>query len=200
MFNGEKLNKVISMGHPNGLNYSYNLEQGAILQVWRGNFMDVTDMWHHRGHAQLAKPLGNTVSMSNSPSIAVLSDFNALWPDSITSGIIHEGYTLDKNGIPRFTYKIGDFTVGDKIVPLRDETGFERTLTVNGKLGSNLYCRVISATLIEQISKEMFRVNGSYYVIIDKKFQPKLRETKNSKELLVDIDEVSPVISYSIIY
>ncbi|SIS54636.1 protein of unknown function [Zobellia uliginosa] len=200
MFKGEKLNKVISLGHPSGLSYAYNLEKGALLKVWRGNFMDVTDMWHHRGQAQLAKPLGNTISLSNSPAIALLSDFHEPWPDSIAPSMVHQGYALDKNGVPKFTFNICGVNLTDYIVPLDDGMGFERTLTLNGEIDTNLYSRIISAESIVQISKEVYRVDGNYYVMIDKKFQSKKRETKTGQELLVNIGKVSSEITYSIIY
>jgi hypothetical protein len=48
-FNNKKRTHVISVGSPQQVNYSYDLKQGALLQVWNGPFVDATEMWEQRG-------------------------------------------------------------------------------------------------------------------------------------------------------
>ena len=118
MFGDKKLDYVISMGTQQGLNYSYDLAQGAWLQAWRGSFMDVTDMWHSRGESQLAVPLGSVVPFSDGPTLARLNNMEAKWPDFTSfEDIQDKGYILDKEGIPTFEYSIKGIRIKDKIAP-----------------------------------------------------------------------------------
>jgi hypothetical protein len=200
MFGDEKLNYVVSMGSPYGLNYSYDLKKGAWLQVWRGGFMDATGMWHSRGEAQLAKPLGSTIPFSNSPTVAKLSDTAAKWPDSLAfDGFQNEGYLLDKKGVPKFEYLIEGTKIEDKIVPLPDRKGFQRTLTVENPT-DNLYCRAVSASKIEQVDKVLFRVNGTYYIKVGRHHDPLIRSIGQRKEMLFPLNNLKSPLTYSIIW
>ena len=199
-FGGKKLAYVISMGDQSGLNYSYDLSQGALFQVWRGRFLDATDMWHSRGMAQLAVPLGSIVPLSVAPSIAVLPDENAPWPDSVAfDDFQEEGYVLDKDRVPTFSYVIKGTAVKDKIAPSPDRAGFIRTIAaINPSAG--LYARIISAGTIEELSKELYRVNGSCYIRIDKRYKAQIRHTKEGEEMLVSLADPKMPFTYSIIW
>ena len=98
-FGGKKLNYVISLGDQSGLNYAYDLRTGALFQVWRGGFLDATDMWHSRGMAQLAVPLGSIVPLSDAPSVAILPDQNGPWPDSVAFDDFPGGYPDAKQAL-----------------------------------------------------------------------------------------------------
>jgi len=197
-FGGEKLNYVISMGDQSGLNYSYDLRKGALFQVWRGRFIDATDMWHSRGQAQLAVPLGSIVPLSAAPSIAVLQDKNGPWPDSIAfDDFQDEGYVLDNDRIPTFGYVIKGTIVKDRIAPLPDRTGFTRTIVIENP-SSGLYSRIIAANTIEKLTKELYRVNSTSYIHIDKNYKPQIRTTKEGMEMLVPLPGPTASLTYSI--
>ncbi|CAL1518840.1 hypothetical protein MMC2321_02585 [Chitinophaga sp. MM2321] len=199
-FGGKKLTNVISMGDQLGLNYSYDLKEGSLFQVWRGRFLDATDMWHSRGQGQFAVPLGSIVPFSGAPSIAALSDKNEPWPDSVTFDELQdEGYELDKERIPTFSYVIKGTAVKDRIAPDPDQTGFVRTITIINP-AANLYGRIISAGTIEQLSKELYRVNGSCYIRLDKRYRPQIRQTKEGTEMLVSLADPKIPLTYSIIW
>ena len=44
--NNRKLTHVVSVGDPAQVHYAYDLLQGGILQAWKGDFLNTTDMWH----------------------------------------------------------------------------------------------------------------------------------------------------------
>ena len=199
-FGGKKLNYVISLGDQSGLNYAYDLRTGALFQVWRGGFLDATDMWHSRGMAQLAVPLGSIVPLSDAPSVAILPDQNGPWPDSVAfDDFQDEGYELDKDRIPTFSYVIKGTAVKDKITPAEDRTGFIRTIAVTNP-SAGLYGRIISGSTIEQLNKELYRVNGSCYLLIDKRYRPLIRQTKEGEEMLVALADLKDPLTYSIIW
>ena len=62
----------LSVGTPAGLHYTLDLNQMALLQVWKGNFADLTDMWYERGESQLLKPMGATVQLPAQTALMVL--------------------------------------------------------------------------------------------------------------------------------
>ena len=74
MFDGKKRTHVMSVGSPVGVHYSYDLNQGALLYAWRGDFADVTEMWHERGEPQILRPIGVQTKFSGKPSVAVLDE------------------------------------------------------------------------------------------------------------------------------
>lgn len=196
----KKLNYVISMGSPQGLNYSYNLRQGAWLQVWRGGFMDATEMWHHRGKSQLARPLGSVVPFSDAPAVAKLSDAGAKWPESLAfDELQNEGYLLDREGVPTFRYATHGTKIADKIVPLPDGKAFMRTLTVENPT-DDLYCRAVSASRIEQVDKELFRVDGTYYIKVDRHLNPLIRKNGQKQEMLFSLNNLNSPLTYYIIW
>ena len=200
MFDDQKLDYAISMGSPQGLNYSYDLKTGAWLQVWRGEFMDATDMWHSRGEAQLARPMGSVVPFSDAPAVTKLSDMNAKWPDSLAfDDLQNEGYLLDRQGVPTYKYTTQGTKIGDKIVPLPDGKAFKRTLTVDNPT-ADLYCRAVSASKIEQVDKELFRVDGTYYIKVERGFDPLIRSIGQGEEMLFSLNDLKSPLTYSIIW
>lgn len=200
MLGDKKLDYVVSVGDPQGLNYSYDLRQGAWLQVWRGEFMDATEMWHNRGEDQLARPLGSVVPFTDAPAVAQLSDRNAKWPDSVAfDNLQSEGYLLDKKGVPTFNYTINGTKVSDKISPSTDNSGLTRTLSVENPNG-NLYCRLISADTIEQVKKGLYRVDGSYYIRLDSDLKPLIRSQGQRQEMLVSLKKLNSPLTYSVIW
>ncbi|WP_157986686.1 3-keto-disaccharide hydrolase [Chitinophaga alhagiae] len=199
-FGGQKLVYVISMGDQSGLNYSYDLSTGALFQVWRGRFLDVTDMWHSRGQAQLALPLGAVVPFSAAPGVAVLADKGAPWPDTVATGSFREeGYELDADRVPTFSYLIAGVPVKDRIAPTAGRNGFERTITV-ASAPPGLYSRIAAAATIEQLGRELYRIDGACYIHIDKRYNPQVRSTGKGAEMLVSLAGLKQPFTYSIIW
>jgi len=200
MFGDKKLDYIISMGAPQGLNYSYDLREGAWLQVWRGGFIDATDMWHNRGESQLAVPMGSVIPFADTPTVAQLSDTNMAWPDSLAFDDLHyDGYQLDKKGIPTFKYMVNGTKVSDKISPSSDGSGLDRLLTADNPSG-DLYCRVISAHKIELVDKGLYLVDGSYYIKMDRHFEPIIRSNGQGQEMLVSLKNPQSPLTYSVIW
>ncbi len=123
---GKKKTHVIHVGDPAGLHYSYDLKQGAILQVWRGKFLDATQMWDNRGEPQTSEPLGLTVVQEGKFPLALAHQAQA---DS--TDLVYKGYRLEA-GRPIFMYEwtAAKLRVEDRIQP--SGNGLKRTLTLVG--------------------------------------------------------------------
>ena len=40
-----RLTHSVNVGSPEGLHYTYDMDNGMLAQVWRGGFLDATPMW-----------------------------------------------------------------------------------------------------------------------------------------------------------
>lgn len=199
MFEGKKRTHVISVGAPEKVSYSYDLKQGALLQVWRGEFIDVTDMWKDRGEPQLAKPLGKVLPFSAAPAIAQLPDKDAAWPDSIAfDDLVNKGYVLDKTKMPTFLYSSNGADVSDKISVQSGGEALERTIKLSNSKGS-LYCRIAAGPTIEALKDNTFSIGGQAYRIkVAADAKPFIRQAKNGQELLAPLAKGSASLTYSL--
>jgi hypothetical protein len=199
-FNKKKRTHVVSVGSPKEVNYSYDVKQGALLQVWNGPFADVTEMWNERGEPQLAKPLGSVIPLSEMPALALLPKAEAAWPDSIAfDDFKNLGYTLDKHRNPSFEYETDGYHVWDKISAGSEGRSLVREIRVT-TVPPNLFCRIAGSTAISSIGKGLYVVGDKiYYLQIDEKLKPFIRTTPRGSELLVPVME-NISISYSLIW
>lgn len=200
MHGDKKLTHVISVGNQNQVNYSYDVKEGALFQIWRGKFIDVTPAWRDRGESQLGVPMGSVISLSDAPSVAVLANEKAAWPDSVAFDTMHnKGYSLDKMRSPTFNYSIGAVNISDSITVTDNNQGINRTITAVAA-PSNLYCRIVSGSAIENIAGDLYAVDGkNYYLRIDPKYKPVVRNVNGRQEMIVRYAAGSPV-TYSLIW
>lgn len=199
---GEKTKRThsLSVGSPAGLHYTIDLNQMALLQAWKGDFANVTEMWYERGEPQLLTPLGASVQLPTQTALTMLTNDMAAWPDSLGENILqYKGFVIDKQGAPTINYVIAGATVTDAIRAEGNE--LVRTLTLTGSPTGTLYCRVAAGTAVEEVSKGMYAINDrSYYVRIDPKAKVKLRQSNGKQELLlpVDVKNGAGSVQYSI--
>lgn len=199
-FNNIKRTHVISVGSPQQVNYSYDLKQGALFQIWNGPFVDATEMWEERGEPQLARPLGSVVPLSVAPALAILQNATAAWPDSIAfDDFKNMGYRLDKQKNPSFEYETGGYHVWDKISSGNENRSLLRELEVTN-VPANLYCRIANSKAIISLGKGWFVAGDkNYYIQIDEKFKPVIRQTPSGDELIVPVAG-NGLLSYSLIW
>ena len=134
-FEPKKRLYAINVGTPAGVNFSYDIETGALLRAWRGNFLDTYEMWHERGENQLAKPTGPAITFGGKPAVALVEfPLAGGWPEQADAMQASQGYTLEADGLPVFLATLSGTTIRDRIAPTADGRGLARTLTVGGKL------------------------------------------------------------------
>ncbi|GAB4014909.1 hypothetical protein GCM10028773_03050 [Spirosoma koreense] len=201
---GEKTKRThsLSVGSPTGVHYTVDLNQMALLQAWKGDFANVTEMWYERGEPQLLAPLGVTVLLPAQTPLMVLASDATAWPDSVGEDMLrYKGLDIDKQGVPTLNYVLAGATVTDAIRP--EGNALVRTLTLTGTPTGTPYCRLAAGASLEEVSKGLYAVNDrSYYVRFDPKAKVKLRQSNGKQELLMPIElkNGSGSIQYSVVF
>jgi len=195
LLEGEKYKRThcISVGSPTGWSYTMDLGRGALLQAWRGQFANVTEMWYERGEPQLLEPAGLKVHVSGRSTLAILENEKSAWPDS--SNINYLGYTLDEQGYPSIRFAIASATVSDHITATKD--ALKVTFDVKGTPAGSLYSLLGTGKKIQEIEKGLYQVDDRYYIQIDKKAKVVLRTSGEIQELLLPVSNAS---SYSMFW
>jgi hypothetical protein len=179
-----KRTHCLSVGSPAGWHYTMDLNRGALLHAWRGQFANVTEMWYERGEPQLLFTAGLTVPVSRQSNVAVLPAATTAWPDS--AEINYLGYRLDAQGYPMMRYAAGAATVNDYLVPGTD--GLVRTVAVEGTPGGGtLYALAGSGRQIVLVESGLYQIDDRYFVRLDKKVKPVLRNSAGRQELLLPV-------------
>ena len=163
---GKKKTHVIHMGDPSGLSYSYDLKQGALLQTWKGKFLNATQMWLDRGEPQTAEPMGLNVVMDGKFPLVLSSQAQ---PDSVdATKLVYKGYKI-LHGRPVYMYDwpAASLKVEDHINPNENGTGWLRTINVIGTSAqkSNIEVVVGNSPDVVEINAGLLALQGmGYYV------------------------------------
>jgi hypothetical protein len=171
----------VNIGAPEKVHYTYDMDFGNIVQVWRGDFLDATPMWYNRGDGS-SRPMG-TVQYFGLPtsSVSQLKDIGSAWPrDTTGTKFRQKGYLLDGSERPTFVYSIHGAEVQDVIRPMENGHGLERTIEIQNRL-DDLYFRLACANTIEMVSKDL-------YIIGDKEYYLKIENTDGEKPIIRSID------------
>ncbi|WP_373518172.1 DUF1080 domain-containing protein [Pricia sp.] len=201
MHDGKKRTHVISVGTPQGIHYAYDLVNGALLQVWNGDFFDATEMWLNRGEKQLGLPAGFTVSFHGDPEFAALSEEDAPWPEDTSDfeDFTSTGYTLDSEGLPSFKYTKGSTSISDKMTPSEDKRSLTRSITATGSMP--LSHKIAEGVHIAKLPNGTFIVNDeSYYINFPDAaaLKPVVRKNSGNDELIVNVPGGDNVLTYTI--
>ncbi len=190
----KKLTHVISVGDPSKVHYSYNLLQGAMLQAWKGDFLNATDMWHERGEPQTPSPMGAPIILlaGNCP---IYEKTNSI--DSI-SGYQYKGYALNERRLPVFKYAFKEMIIKDLISPFQQGRGLNRTISVTGNGIDELMIRIAQAKTITPVGKGLYAIdNQSYYIQVSPAVFPEIETYNNQQVLLLP---ASNEVTYQIIW
>lgn len=177
----------LSVGSPTGWHYTMDLNRAALLQTWRGQFADVTEMWYERGEPQLLETAGLTVPVSGQSSYAVLANNAAAWPDS--SDLNYLGYRLDAGGTPTLRYAFGSATLTDQLAASSE--GITRTLGITGATVPNLYALLGTGQTITLVEKGLYKIDDRYYVRVDGKAKVMQRTSAGRQELLLPLSGIT---------
>lgn len=197
---GKRLTHAISIGSKEGLHYTYDLDHGALVQIWRGGFLDATPMWDGRGNGT-SRPLGVVQSLfGQGLQVAKLTDLHSSWPtDTIGSGFKTISYTVDHNNIPTFVHDQYGVRISDRSEVLTNGSELNRTIEVDNPV-EGLFVLVAESTDIRELSRGHFLIgNGAYYISIDdvKTNKPIVRDIDGKKQLLLELRDRG--VNYSVI-
>jgi hypothetical protein len=195
-----RVTHAVSVSSPEKVHYTYDLDNGMMVQLWRGGFLDATPMWSSRGDGS-SKPTGMVLYFGK-PILAIekLNDANTGWlADTAGTAYRPHGYVLDKENRPTFKYSIYGAGVTDAIRVMDNSTGIHREINItNGT--SDMYLRLAEGSTIEEISSGFYLVDDkSYYLKIDEAGNTKsfLRDKNGRKELIIPIKNK---LSYTILF
>jgi Domain of Unknown Function (DUF1080) len=209
MYGNKKISHGINVGMPDGLSFSYDLNQGGFLQLWRGKFLNTTDMWLERGEPQTSAAMGMTIQANNKFPLAYLNNNGTEFPDSLTKeDLKFKGYKLEKhsnNGAyPSFMYEYKGLKIKDLTTPMEKSEGLNRHLVIDGEVSAAkpLYALIAEGTDIAELASNRYGIdNQAYYVEVVSTLnnKPFIRESKGKKQLLMPLAGLKEV-SYNVIF
>jgi hypothetical protein len=195
-----RVTHAISVGSAQQLHYTYDMDKGMVVQLWRGNFLDATPMWHSRGDGS-SRPGGSLLKLGMPVmALQVLTTPDAAWSwDTSGTGYRPKGYILDANDRPTFRYHIYNGVVSDVTRVMENNQGVQREITVENA-PANLYLRLAVANSIETPSDGLYVIDDkSWYLRMDASSaaKPIIRDSNGHKELLVPVQNK---VRYSILF
>jgi hypothetical protein len=191
---------AVSVGSPEKVHYTYDMDNAMLIQVWRGEFLNATPMWHDRGDGS-SRPLG-AVQRFGKPvqTIARLNNAQDKWiSDTAGTGYRPKGYILEADGRPIFKYLTYGLTVNDAVKLLEKGQGISRQISLSEQ-ANGLYVRLAEAASIVEAAEGLYLIDDqSYYLRLDDTggAKPVIRDQNGRKELIIP---VAKSLSYSILF
>ena len=197
---GHRLTHAVSVGNPEQLHYTYDMNTGTIVQLWRGRFLDATPMWYSRGDGS-SRPIGSVLHLGvPEPTVAKLDSQRESWAADTTGANYKSlGYRLSANDVPTFMYSIYGTKIEDTPRVLENAQGIQRTITTEGPVDNN-YVRLVSGKKIEKLSGNLYLIGDKeFYLRLDNigKIKPVLRGTGDKQELLLPLQKE---LTYSLLF
>lgn len=196
---GKRVVHAVNVGSSAQLHYTYDLDHGMLVQVWRGAFLDATPMWHDRGDGS-SRPMGSKLVFGNPVfNLQKLSDPQQPFAaDSASTGFVVKGYELDAYSNPSFQYLIHGAKVKDFLQVTENGQALKRTISVENNPG-NLYIKVAEGKTIEPLSKGVYLVDDkSYYLRFDDtNVKPVIRNSGGKSEMIIPVERD---VTYSILF
>ncbi|MDQ0969805.1 hypothetical protein QFZ20_005208 [Flavobacterium sp. W4I14] len=191
---------AISVGGPEKVAYSYDLDNGTLLQGWHGDFIDATPMWDGRGNGT-SRALGSVTRFTKKPILAIakLANDQDKWiADTAGTGFRTKGYVMDKQDRPEFKYIINGANVTDAVKVMENGQGLTREIAVD-KPSKDLYFLLATASDIEEVAKGLYLIDDkSYYIqLAEGSAKPVIREVDGKKEVIVAI---GTKLNYTILF
>ncbi|MDN3688646.1 3-keto-disaccharide hydrolase [Cyclobacterium jeungdonense] len=186
---GYRMTHAVSVASPDNVHYTYDMDYGNLIQIWKGEFLNATPMWYSRGDGS-SRPMGTLLYLGSPAfSLAQLSSTEQAWPtDTLGSGYKVNGYrVLSEEHELQFSYEVFGVAVEDKLEVVSGGKGLKRILNLGGSL-ENRYVRVIASEKIENLGNGLYLVGDkAYYIQLAEEIQsvPILRDSNGQKELLV---------------
>ncbi|MEX2512823.1 MAG: DUF1080 domain-containing protein [Cyclobacteriaceae bacterium] len=184
-----RVTHAVSVGSEDNVHYTYDMDYGNLIQVWRGEFLNATPMWNSRGDGS-SRPLGS-VTRFGKPSftIAKLSDPNGSWiADSTGTHFQPKGYKVQSEDHHlAFIYKAFGATVEDDLEILGNGQGIKRSIGVKNDQ-EGMFLRLAVDGKIKDLGEGLYLIGDkSYYIKIENSGSgdPILRNSQGERELLV---------------
>jgi hypothetical protein len=190
----------VSVGFPGNTCYAYNAGNGALVQAWKGGFLDATPMWDSRGDGS-SRPNGVVLRFSDAPALSMLPEngqpiADTLLPDAHFRPL---GYSLDADQNPTFSYQSWGATVQDLLLPMDKGQGLKRTISAQGSLQPNTCWVLGTGAQIEALPQQTYLIDGRYFIKLNAEDKAMIRKAGGRDELIVPAKSGTSC-SYSIIW
>lgn len=164
--NGKKVKRIVhgaNVGSPSNLHYTYNLDNGSIVQIWKGQFLDTSPMWDDRGDGS-SKARGAILTFNDVATLVSDDQKNAM-EESISEKDQFRtlGYEVDDQDLPTFHYQIQGAKVSDQI-RVKENALLERTLSLSN-FNSNQVIRLATGDEIVSLGNDLYAIDGKKYFI-----------------------------------
>jgi len=195
----KRVTHAISVGSPLQVHYTYDADNGQLVLLWKGGFLDATPMWHDRGDGS-SRPLGKAIQIGDgTPQIQRLATLQSEFKkDTVGSGFKPKGYTLDASGLPVFKYRTYGLSVKDATRVIDGAQGIRREIESGGN-ANDLYLCLAKANVIEQKDGKYVIADKAYSITVEGEtaLKPVIRTIQGTQELLVPFQGK---IIYSILF
>jgi hypothetical protein len=198
---GKKTKRVthaVNVGNPDKLHYTYDLDNGSIVQIWKGDFLDTSPMWDNRGDGS-SRPRGAVLTMTDSP-IMVMNDSKTSVVDVPAENANYRalGYDLSEDNLPTFRYQIYGSEVEDQI-RITEGKYLTRSLNVkNADASKAMMCRLAVGSSINKVNDSLYEVDGkSYYIKLADGTMPIIEKSGDNAMLLVPVKDK---VQYSVLW
>jgi hypothetical protein len=185
MHNGVKNTTALATGFTSKYNYAIDIEKGSLMTVWKGNFTDMSEMWHERGEPQTFKANGMFVNLSGKDILLDQKNEPLV--------INYESQQMDRDNSPTFTYTTPDkasFT--QQILPSGE--GFAIKLSFENSSKAKLV--LARGAEILKVENGVYKI-GDYYIQINAKAKAEVIQIKNEFVLTVP---AQGIVSYNLIW
>lgn len=174
-----RLSHAVNVGHPLKLHYTYNLDNGGLPQIWKGEFLYTSPMWDDRGDGS-SRPRGAVLSLGDYATVINANATPAkpaaeLPPGSFTTTLERMqtsaqyrplGYDTDANNLPTFRYQIYGAEVEDQLRVSEGGQYLTRTLQFKQlPAGQALLCRLAVGSNIADLGNGLWSVDNKKYII-----------------------------------
>ena len=197
MEQSKKITNAINVGDPLGVHYTFDLNQGSLVQVWRGDFLNMTPMWYNRGNG-VSRALGVVEPLTPNVQLMQRQGDGSLANQFTEGKYKYRSYKVDADNRPTFHYHAYGVDVADQIMPTTDRKSIERQLQFSGAAqGEVLFC-LASGTSLDKVNNELYVIDDRYYVKTSAK--AKVEDLGNGRQALTVAVQDGKTINYRIIW
>lgn len=194
----KRITHAVNVGNQDKLHYTYDLSNGAIAQIWKGDFLDTSPMWDNRGDGS-SRPRGAVLALMDA-QIFVLNDSRGTFSEAPIENSNYRalGYDLNTDNLPTFRYKIYGSDVEDQI-RITDGKYLTRTLNVkNADVTKPMMCRLAVGSSITKLTDDTYEIDGkSYYIKIPVGTVATIEKSGENTMLLVPVKDK---VEYSVLW
>lgn len=189
----------IAVGFPEGLNYAFNAQNGALTAIWKGEFVTVN--WRSQAAGDF-NPASPAIALAQDVAFLQLKNVEEPWPQyQVTTkenpvnpdplypknhGYAFKGYFFDQNGNPTLLYRCGEIAIEEKSEAVEQKV-LRRVFLFDSPTKTTVFFRALTGK-VESASTSVF-TNGELKISIAGQ-ETKLRNfgDEEEKELLIKLN------------